>query len=295
MRRRINLNIPLECSINKRAIYTACFLLIVLLLGYILSGPSSKNSAQTMTKERNTGRILLVIIMSRPGNSLQRYYIRRTWALQPPENTIIYFTIGSKDSSPNVKSLLEVERQQYNDLLLIGNYTDTYQTLTQKMLETYRIINTFTFDYFLKVDDDSLVNLKSMKWVVDTLPEGSLYKGLFFNRAIIHRKGKHKDLNFHLCDTFLPYAAGSGYMLSRDLVQYIADNAHRLRKFANEDVSLGTWLAPLDITISHDIRFWLGDRRNGGCSNFYLVINPVTIRTLLEGNKTLHTKGQLCY
>ena len=286
---------PLHFSINTRAVYGTCLFLFVLLLGYSLLGTLRQNSALTKTSESKLGRILLVIVMTRPSHSLQRYFIRRTWAIKPPENTILYFTIGTKNITQSVKIMLEFERQQYNDLLLIDNHTDTYQTLTQKMLETYRIVNKFTFDYFLKVDEDSFVNLKSMKWVVDTLPEGSLYKGFFFNRGKIYNWGKHKDLKYHLCETFLPYALGGGYMLSRDLVQYIADNAHRLRKFANEDVSLGTWLAPLDITISHDIRFWTDERRYGGCSNFYLVINPVSTRGLLDGNKTLHTKEQLCF
>ncbi len=82
-----------------------------------------------------------------------------------------------------------------------------------------------------------------------------------------------------LCDRYLPYALGGGYVLSHDLVAYIAATADMFSFYNSEvsdllffassiphhreslpfpllqDVSVGTWLAPLNITRQHDIRF----------------------------------------
>ncbi len=58
-----------------------------------------------------------------------------------------------------------------------------------------------------------------------------------------------------LCDLYLPYATGGGYLLGSQLVAYLAENAHHLTRFFNEDVSVGAWLAPLNITRVHDTRF----------------------------------------
>ena len=296
MRRILKLRIPLQCSINKHVVYGYTMMLLVLLVGYNILGTSLKNSDVTKGHETKNGIILLVIIMSKPSHSLQRYFIRKTWAIQPPENTLLYFTVGTKDITPSIKSLLEYEHQRYNDLLLIDNHTDTYQTLTQKMLETYKIIDrTLTFDYVLKVDEDAMVNLETMKRAMDDLPKESIYIGFFKRGGIIIKNGKNKEMNYKICDKYLPYAFGGGYALSRDVVRYIAAYSHRLRIFANEDVSVGTWLAPLDIAFKHDIRFRLGDRQYGGCSNFYMLISPVTIREMIAANTTLHKKGQLCF
>ena len=296
MKRVVKLNMPLHCAINKRALYGYIVLLLTLLLGYNLLGTLGKNFALTKNQETKHGNILLVIIMSKPSHSLQRYFIRRTWAIQPPENTLLYFTIGTKDITMSIRSELEYERQRYNDLVLLVNHTDTYQTLTQNMLKTFIVIDkTITFDYVLKVDEDSIVNLVLAKRALDALPKESTYIGFFNKRGYISKVGKNKETNYKMCDKYLPFAFGGGYALSRDVVRYIATYSHRLRIFANEDVSVGTCLTPLDITFSHDFRFRIGKRRYGGCSNFYLVISPVTIRDLIVANNTSHTKEQLCF
>ena len=50
-----------------------------------------------------------------------------------------------------------------------------------------------------------------------------------------------------LCDRYIPYALGGGYVLSANLVGFLADNAAALRPYRAEDASVGTWLAPLKI------------------------------------------------
>ena len=76
-----------------------------------------------------------------------------------------------------------------------------------------------------------------------------------------------------MSDTYLPYAQGGGYLISHDLVKFVVANVDRFQFYNSEvrikracfttnrahrllqDVSLGTWLAPLKITRQHDTRF----------------------------------------
>ncbi len=69
---------------------------------------------------------------------------------------------------------------------------------------------------------------------------------------------------------YLPYALGGGYILSFDLVQYVADMADVARSYRAEDVTVGTWLAPLDITRQHDVRFDT-EYRSRGCLDSYFI------------------------
>ncbi len=48
-------------------------------------------------------------------------------------------------------------------------------------------------------------------------------------------------------DRYPPYAFGGGYILSADLVEYIVENAAKLRRYRAEDVSVGVWLSTLAI------------------------------------------------
>jgi len=53
----------------------------------------------------------------------------------------------------------------------------------------------------------------------------------------------------------LPYAAGQLYVLSRELALHLAESARLLRRFGNEDVSVGAWLVGLDADVVDEPRF----------------------------------------
>lgn len=56
-----------------------------------------------------------------------------------------------------------------------------------------------------------------------------LYWGFFNGRAQVKRAGPWRETDWILCDYYLPYALGGGYVLSQGLVKFIADNANYLR------------------------------------------------------------------
>jgi len=62
---------------------------------------------------------------------------------------------------------------------------------------------------------------------------------LFVGAARVKQRGQWAEPNFHLCDRYLPYARGGGYIVSGDLVKYISDNKDLLQIYNSEDVSMG--------------------------------------------------------
>ena len=64
---------------------------------------------------------------------------------------------------------------------------------------------------------------------------------LFVGAARVKQRGQWAEPNFHLCDRYLPYARGGGYIVSGDLVKYISDNKDLLQIYNSEDVSMGKW------------------------------------------------------
>ena len=69
---------------------------------------------------------------------------------------------------------------------------------------------------------------------------------------------------------YIPYPQGGGYVLSGDIVEYVGRERDSLQRYAAEDVSVGVWIAPLQVERRHDVRFdteW----RSRGCRNDYLV------------------------
>uniref|UniRef100_T1KZE0 Hexosyltransferase n=1 Tax=Tetranychus urticae TaxID=32264 RepID=T1KZE0_TETUR len=109
----------------------------------------------------------------------------------------------------------------------------------------------------------------------------TLYWGYFDGDAPVKRQGKWTEDNWFLCDKYLPYALGGGYVISSSLVKYIVTNSHLLSLYHNEDVNMGVWLASLNITRQHDPRFDT-EYKSRGCSNNFLVSHRQNINDMRE-------------
>jgi len=120
-----------------------------------------------------------------------------------------------------------------------------------------------------------------------------LYWGFLDGRAKPFRKGKWKEKDWILCDRYLPYQLGGGYVLGRDLVEFLARNGHLLKMYRSEDVAVGVWLAGLDVSYVHDPRFDT-EFRSRGCSNDYLITHKQPPPMLESLYRTLLSTGQLC-
>ncbi|KAL1513377.1 hypothetical protein ABEB36_002796 [Hypothenemus hampei] len=190
------------------------------------------------------------------------------------------------------------------------------------------------YKYVLKCDDDSFVNLplllseipkmektlsnSNLKFPLNLSPEElnqfittdvqmnenvktnfhinnvSLYWGYFHGNAKIKTAGKWKENDWITCDRYVPYALGGGYILSKPLITFLANNAKYFRTFKSEDVSVGLWLSPVtNIIRIHDIRFdteWI----TRGCKNYYLVTHKILPKLMKTMHENLENNKQLC-
>nr|CAG4635616.1 EOG090X0A8N [Artemia franciscana] len=196
--------------------------------------------------------------------------------------------------SPEQWPGIDDEKRKHNDLLVLGNIEDTYELLTSKTLGAFSsILENTSFEYLLKCDDDSYVFIDKLINLLAKQPSKKLYLGYFKGNAHVQRKGAWKEKDWNLCDRYLPYAQGGGYLLSKDLVEYIVKNSDLLKKYKSEDVSVGAWLAPLDINKVHDIRFnteW----RSRGCSNSDVITHKQSPTMMLKMFQNLNAIGYPC-
>lgn len=201
-----------------------------------------------------------------------------------------YFAIGSENLPFIESNALAKEHAKHNDLLLLNDLSDSYANLTLKLLKTITAVgNIESFEYMLKTDDDTYVKLdylledlyeyeksiKHKKTTVNSIkPE--LYWGYFNGRATIKTHGQWKEANFNLCDRYLPYALGGGYVLSKNLVHFIAENHHTLSRYVSEDISVGVWLSShRNVYRKHDPRFDTGYLPRK-CRNYHIVLHKRT-------------------
>ncbi|XP_026817344.1 beta-1,3-galactosyltransferase 6-like [Rhopalosiphum maidis] len=269
---------------KKRLTY--CFLAsFSLILGYILTLFVSYPITLKLNTSPNVSRVkLLVLVLSTVKNTNRRDAIRETWAKTKGDFKILF--VVSKDKFLNAEKLV------HEDLLEVDEI-DEYRLLTRKIIASFSVVYDINFDYLLKCDDDSFVNMPLMINELEYMPKKRFYWGFFTGNSIIKKSGELKETNWIVCDKYLPYAFGGGYILSKDLITHIVKNRDYLSLFVSEDVSVGAWLSPLNITRKHDQRFdteWI----SRGCQNDYLVThkrNPEMMR--LHWSNIIQT-GKLC-
>lgn len=201
-----------------------------------------------------------------------------------------YFVVGTQGMDSEGFEKISNEENENSDLLLLNNLRDSYQALTKKLMMSFEeILKNHNFKYVLKCDDDTYVKLDSLasdlvtyddeldkKRFDDTFVKPELYWGFFNGRAQIKKGGQWKESHFTLCDRYLPYALGGGYVLSKNLVEFISNNSKSLNSFVSEDISVGSWLSNFrNIHRRHDPRFdtaYLPRK----CRNYHIVLHKRT-------------------
>ncbi|XP_033198509.1 beta-1,3-galactosyltransferase 6 [Bombus vancouverensis nearcticus] len=276
-------------------------LLIILLIVFLCIRylPSTKCSLNEQEVRNKTKFRLMVLILSNPDNLERRATIRKTWLAQKQATVKHFFVIGTLDILSEQRKTLHSEQQKFDDLLLLSRLPDSYGTLTKKVLHAFKeIYEYYEFDFVMKCDDDTFALVHKILKELDKWDskgtKKELYWGFFNGKAHVKRSGPWKETDWILCDYYLPYALGGGYILSYNLVKFIAINADIFKLYKAEDVSVGVWIAPLaNIERKHDIRFNT-EYRSRGCSNQYIVTHKQTIENMKNMHEYYQASGALC-
>ena len=181
------------------------------------------------------------------------------------------FVLGRSNIPANLSQQLNEEAAKFGDMMILPDNPDTALDLTQRTIESFQLAaQVDKSSYILKCDEDSYVDIARVASILQARDrEPPLYWGELLTWEI-YTEGLYGEKQYTVCDRYLTYALGGGYVLSRDLMLLLVDNAPYLQRYVSEDVSMGAWLAPYNVERIHDTRFNTGaDSR--GCKEPYLV------------------------
>ncbi|XP_065298805.1 beta-1,3-galactosyltransferase 6-like [Dermacentor albipictus] len=242
---------------------------------------------------------LFVAVLSYQQNDALRDAARRTWLKFSTHATVHRFFVGSLGVPDERRTALEREARANGDLILLENVPDSFSNRTFKLLQAYLwVFSNYKCSYVLKLNDNSFARVDIIarelgRVSVMDFRNPLLCWGFFAGYAPVSRSGPWAEPAWFLSDRYLPYACGGGYVLSWYTVVYIGYNSKLLDLYANDDVAVGVWLAPLLINRTHDRRFDT-ERESRGCFNSYLVTHQQTVATMEEKYKNLVEQGVLC-
>lgn len=192
----------------------------------------------------------------------RRDSIRETWMpqgedlrkLEKDKGIIIRFVIGHSATPGGVLDrAIDAEDAQHNDFFRL-NHVEGYHELSSKTQIYFSTAAAkWDADFFIKVDDDVHINLGVVGSLLDRhRSKPRVYVGCMKSGPVLSQKGvKYHEPEYWKFgeegNKYFRHATGQIYAISKDLATYISINGHILHRYANEDVSLGSWFIGLDV------------------------------------------------
>ncbi|XP_065194352.1 beta-1,3-galactosyltransferase 6-like [Sycon ciliatum] len=249
-------------------------------------------------KDDEESLVLLIAVLSSVSaeGAERRNAVRSSWmSLLPARAEVLFFVGGLKLESAMEQSIQESLKTQ-SDLILLPDVRDTYAALTDKVLAvSVWATKNRRFRFMLKSDDDTFLRPDVMVAELSKRPPTAppLYWGFFDGRHAPKHHGQWAERNYVLCDRYITYAKGGAYVLDSSLVAYIARNRDMLVKFNSEDVSVGTWLAPIAVDRQHDPRFDT-EYISRGCDNRFIAMHKQSAPLMAQLALNYRYQGVLC-
>ncbi|XP_047045707.1 beta-1,3-galactosyltransferase pvg3-like [Lolium rigidum] len=203
------------------------------------AAPVTMQRADTpaVSPDEHPGARVLIGIQTMPAKYERRNLIRTVYALQVRENPSLAAAVDVRFVLCNVTSpvdavLVSLEAIRYNDILLLNCAENMDGGKTYDFFSTVaRAFPNGTYDYVMKADDDTYLRLPALTAWLGAAAREDAYLGLVMP-----------------CDTenfypFPPFMSGMGYVLSWDLVAWVATSETSRRDHVGpEDMWTGRWL-----------------------------------------------------
>lgn len=201
-------------------------------------------------------------IMTGFSSRKRRDSIRETWMpqgdelkkLEEEKGVIIRFVIGHSATPGGILDrTVGAEEEQHRDFLRL-NHVEGYHELSSKtVLYFATAVAKWDADFYIKVDDDVHINLGMVgSTLTRHRSKPRVYMGCMKSGPVLAQKGvKYHEPEYWKFgeegNKYFRHATGQIYVISRNLATYISVNSHILHRYANEDVSLGSWFIGLDV------------------------------------------------
>uniref|UniRef100_A0A7N0TNA9 Hexosyltransferase n=1 Tax=Kalanchoe fedtschenkoi TaxID=63787 RepID=A0A7N0TNA9_KALFE len=236
----------------------------------LMDGYAVSQGMKTGAESASKRKYLMVIGVNTAFSSRKRREaVRATWMpqgdqlrrLEEEKGVVIRFVIGRSLTPGGVlDQAVEAEEKQYGDFLRL-EHVEGYLRLSAKTKKYFATaVTLWDAEFYVKVDDDIHVNIGALgRTLAQHRSRPRVYVGCMKSGPVLARKGVkyHEPEHWKFGEEgnrYFRHATGQLYAISRDLALYIRTNQKILHEYANEDVSLGSWIIGLEVEHVDDKR-----------------------------------------
>ncbi|CAA0816060.1 Probable beta-1-3-galactosyltransferase 2 [Striga hermonthica] len=236
----------------------------------ILSGAPTSEATESSGRRKY---FMVIGINTAFSSRKRRDSVRATWMpqgekrkkLEMEKGIVVRFVIGHSATLGGILDrAIEAEDKKHGDIMRL-DHVEGYLELSAKT-RTYfaTAVSSWDAEYYVKVDDDVHVNIATLgETLARHRKSPRVYIGCMKSGPVLSQRGvRYHEPEFWKFgepgNKYFRHATGQLYAISKDLASYISANQHMLHKYANEDVSLGSWFIGLDVRHIDDRRLCCG-------------------------------------
>lgn len=220
-------------------------------------------SPSTVASSQEKKKAFVVIGINTAFSSRKRRdSVRATWMpqgedlqrLEREKGIVVRFMIGHSATSHGILDrAIDSEEAQHKDFIRL-DHVEGYHELSAKTKTFFSTaVNIWDAEFYVKVDDDVHVNLGTLAMALARhRSKPRAYIGCMKSGPVLsNRFAKYYEPEFWKFgeegNKYFRHATGQIYAITKELATYISINQPILHKYANEDVSLGSWFIGLDV------------------------------------------------
>ncbi|KAJ0247670.1 beta-1,3-galactosyltransferase 5 [Hirschfeldia incana] len=232
------------------------------------------STTNTSTQGNQRKKLFMVIGINTAFSSRQRRdSLRETWMpqgeklekLEKEKGIVVKFMIGHSATPHSILDKeIDSEDAQYKDFFRL-DHVEGYYNLSAKTKTFFSsAVAKWDAEFYVKIDDDVHVNLGMLASTLALHRHKSrVYIGCMKSGPVLTKKtAKYREPEFWKFgeegNKYFRHATGQIYAISKDLATYISNNQPILHKYANEDVTLGSWFLGLEVEHIDDRNFCCG-------------------------------------
>jgi hypothetical protein len=207
-------------------------------------------------------KILILVLSYNDGELYTNFYNsqKETWDSLSEDNIKTYYYFGNSD-----ENYIDGD----NIYLKVENSLKNCGILT---IEVFKMIFNLEFDYIFRTNSSSYIDKKILKEFLKDKAKEKFYCGII---------GQHNSLIF---------CSGSGYFLSKDLVELLINNSHEINHNYIDDVAFGEFLTSKKINLVQSERFDVLNESNIPTNFFHYRLKTVNRFDDIKNMKVIFSK-----